>query len=154
MKEILIRGLFKALALAFFMCFHLTTIAQNENAQNNWKFSNPILVKQPEPTPPTTNTKIRKAPEFPGGNTKLKQYLKQETQNILSRRVDKVFGEVVVGFEVSEKGKLSNFKILKSTNTLLNEDAFNIIKSMPNWESAEMDGKKVKSKMNVIVNFE
>ena len=92
--------------------------------------------------------------EFPLGTIKLQQYLKNETHKILSSRADKVFGEVVVGFEVNEKGNLSNFRILKSTNPLLNEDALSIVKSMPDWKPARIDGKEVKSKMNVIVNFE
>lgn len=156
MKKILNLVPLKVLVLVLFMCFNLSTRAQNENAQNNWKFSHPILVKQQEPTPPKTNNiKDRgKKPEFPGGNVKLKQYLERETHKILSRRPDNIFGKVVVGFEVSEKGNLSNFKIVKSTNPSLNEDALNIIKSMPNWKPAKRDGIKVKSKMNVIVNFE
>ena len=84
----------------------------------------------------------------------MQQYLKNETHKILSSRVDNVFGKVVVGFEVNEKGNLSNFKILKSTNPLLDEDALSIVKSMPDWKPAKIDGKEVKSKMNVIVDLE
>lgn len=153
MKRIFNQGLLKVLVLALFSCFQLTTRAQNDKAQDDWKFSHPILIQQPEPTPPNDKNN-GSMPEFPGGNMKLQQYLKNETHKILSSRADNVFGKVVVGFEVNEKGNLSNFRILKSTNPLLNEDALSIVKSMPDWKPARIDGKEVKSKMNVIVNFE
>jgi TonB family protein len=151
-------SLLRVSVLALLMCLSMSARAQNENTKDsNWKFSHPLLVKEPLPAQPKYNyNKDGKAtaPEFPGGDLKLQQYLKKKTKSVSSRRNGNGQGKVVVSFMVSEKGKLSDFKVTKSTNASLNRDAMNIIKSMPNWTPAKRDGKNVKSKMSVVVNFE
>lgn len=155
MKKILNQVHIKAFVLVLFVCFNLTASAQNENAQKSWKFSHPILVEPQVPTPPEINNKeISGMPEFPEGNVQLKQYLEKEAHKVLSRRAGNASGKVAVGFEVGKDGSLSNFKILKSTNPSLNDDALGIVKSMPKWKPAKRNGKTIPSKMSIIVNFE
>jgi protein TonB len=91
---------------------------------------------------------------FPSGDFKMQQYLKKKTKSVSSRRNGNGQGKVVVSFMVSDKGKLSDFKVTISTNASLNKDAMNIIKSMPNLTPAKREGKNLKSKMSVVVNFE
>ena len=155
MKKILNQVHIKAFVLVLFVCFNLTASAQNENAQNDWKFSHPILVESQAPTSPQTGMLNNgEMPEFQGGSIELKKYLAKEVHETLLRRGDNVFGKVIVSFEVGKKGNLSNYKIVKSTNPSLNEDALNIVKSMPKWKPAKKNGKNVKSKISIIVNFE
>ena len=142
MKKILNQVHIKAFVLVLFVCFNLTASAQNENAQKSWKFSHPILVEPQVPTPPEINNEeISGMPEFPGGNVQLKQYLEKEAHKVLSRRAGNASGKVAVGFEVGKDGSLSNFKILKSTNPSLNDDALGIVKSMPKWKPVNYSKK-------------
>lgn len=144
----------KVSTLALFMCLNMPTRAQNENTQDScWKFSHPLWVEQPKPTLPNAFNNNVLPPEFPGGQFKLKQYLEKETNIVLSKETNKQHGKVIVGFIVSGKGKLSDFRIIKSTNSYFNKKALNIVKSMPDWIPAQENGKNVKSRMNVILNF-
>lgn len=155
MKKIFSLVRVKVFVLILFMCFDLSARAQNENAQNDWKFSHPILVESQAPTSPQTDMLNNgEMPEFQGGSIELKKYLAKEVHETLLRRGDNVFGKVIVSFEVGKKGNLSNYKIVKSTNPSLNEDALNIVKSMPKWKPAKKNGKNVKSKISIIINFE
>ena len=136
MKKIFSLVRVKVFVLILFMCFDLSARAQNENAQNDWKFSHPILVESQAPTSPQTGMLNNgEMPEFQGGSIELKKYLAKEVHETLLRRGDNVFGKVIVSFS-------------------LNEDALNIVKSMPKWKPAKKNGKNVKSKISIIINFE
>jgi protein TonB len=51
-------------------------------------------------------------------------------------------GKIFIKFIVDTDGSLTNFKILKGLESWNNE-AIRVIKSMPKWEPAKCNGKKV-----------
>ncbi|MEO6000832.1 MAG: carboxypeptidase-like regulatory domain-containing protein [Chitinophagaceae bacterium] len=58
-------------------------------------------------------------------------------------------GKVVVSFLVSKKGELSNFKIVKSLSSWIDEEAIRLIKEGPPWKVL----KNKKTKALITVNF-
>lgn len=62
-------------------------------------------------------------------------------------------GRVIVSFVVEKDGSLSNVKILRSVDTLLDQEAIRIVKSMPKWKPARQNGKVVRCKYAVPVVF-
>ena len=62
-------------------------------------------------------------------------------------------GRVIVSFVVEKDGSLSNVKILRSVDTLLDQEAIRIVKSMPKWKPARKNGKVVRCKYAVPVVF-
>ena len=69
MKKIFSLVRVKVFVLILFMCFDLSARAQNENAQNDWKFSHPILVESQAPTSPQTGMLNNgEMHEFQGGS--------------------------------------------------------------------------------------
>ena len=62
-------------------------------------------------------------------------------------------GKVYVVFIVNEDGSLSDVKVIKSISPELDKEAIRVVKSMPKWNPAKQNGKTVKMKYVVPVNF-
>ncbi|MBW0023164.1 energy transducer TonB, partial [Segatella copri] len=62
-------------------------------------------------------------------------------------------GRVNVVFIVNEDGSLSDVKVIRSIIPELDKEAIRVVKSMPKWNPAKQNGKAVKMKYVVPVNF-
>jgi len=54
-------------------------------------------------------------------------------------------GRVYLKFIIEEDGKITHIKIERGSSPTLDAEAYRVMRSMPNWESAECNGKKVRS---------
>jgi hypothetical protein len=53
-------------------------------------------------------------------------------------------GELIIDFVITDKGEITNIRILKRLDARLDNMVINLLKNLPcNWESAEKDGKRV-----------
>jgi TonB family protein len=81
-----------------------------------------------------------KEPEFPGGGDALNIWLSENIiYNAMAQRQG-IEGTVEVQFNVSETGKISDIKIIKSVHKLLDMEAIRLIKSMPDWVPGSTKG--------------
>lgn len=62
-------------------------------------------------------------------------------------------GRVLVDFIIDEKGKVTDVKVLKGADPLLDEEAVRIITASPDWKPGKVKGQKVKSEMSLYVEF-
>lgn len=96
---------------------------------------------------------VEQMPEFPGGMAALKEYVRvnlQYPQVALEKGIE---GKVYVNFMVSKTGAVSNVKIAKSADPLLDKEAARIIQSMPNWMPGKQHGEPVEVLYTVPVDF-
>lgn len=129
----------------------------------NGKVTEKITVEQTAEAPvlqqQSVSTEIGgKAPDkyasFPGGEAAMFKFLMDNLKYPKSAENEKREGKAVVSFEVNTDGSLSDFKISKSTGSAdLDEEAVRVARSMPNWEPAVQDGKKVKMVFSLPVSF-
>ena len=82
---------------------------------------------------------VEQPPSFPGGP---EEALK-----------DNVQGRVIVGFIVEKDGSVSNAKIIRGVDSALDKEAIRIVMSMPKWTPGRQNGRNVRTKYNVPVNF-
>ena len=66
---------------------------------------------------------------------------------------DNVQGRVIVGFIVEKDGSVSNPKIIRGVDSALDKEAIRIVMSMPKWTPGRQNGRNVRTKYNVPVNF-
>jgi TonB family protein len=92
---------------------------------------------------------IKKQPEFPGGMIKLFKYIKGEVKNSKSTKTGKVF----LSFIVEEDGSLTNMKITRSLGKEEDEEALEIMRKSPKWIPGEHNGKIVRVKYALNINF-
>ena len=80
-------------------------------------------------------------PSFPGGM--------QEMMNFLLTNVQ----YPIVRFIVEKNGSISNVKVVRSVHPLLDAEAVRVVNSMPKWTPGKRDGKPVRVKFNIPVQF-
>jgi periplasmic protein TonB len=62
-------------------------------------------------------------------------------------------GRVYLSFIVEPDGIISNIKVLKGVSRLVDQEAKRIIKAMPRWIPGVCNGRRVRTKMNIPLNF-
>ncbi len=104
-------------------------------------------VKQQEQVKP------QKAASYPGGEKAMYEFIAKNVIYPVSAQENGIEGNVVVEFTVAADGTLSEFKIVKMIDPDLEEAAIVVIKKMPKWIPAQLDGKPVASKTQATVSF-
>lgn len=90
---------------------------------------------------------------FPGGQANMFYFI----MNYLNYPEESIElgeqGKVYLSFIVEPDGIISNIKVLRGASKLLDQEAMRIIGEMPRWIPAVCNGKRVRSKMNIPLNF-
>jgi len=89
-------------------------------------------------------------PAFPGN---VREFIASNVRYPKEAWKKGVSGRVVVRFVVDENGNLSDVSIAKSVHPLLDEEAMRVIRLMPRWKPAMVDGELVKSYFTLPITF-
>ena len=120
------------------------------NASFSQSKSNASNVEVP---PDGVFTIVEQMPEFPGGTDAMYSFL---ATNILYpdyARKKGIEGKVFIQFIISEVGKVTEAKVIRGVDTVLDREALRVVNKMPNWESGKMDGKAVKVQYTLPISF-
>ena len=115
--------------------------------------NNDTLLVAKEPEPPLVGQVIGDMPEFPGGTEKLFEFLKENIHYPEIAEENGVQGRVVVTFVVEVDGSISETKVVKSVDSSLDEEAIRVVKLLPKWNPAMLNGKPVRSKYTLPITF-
>ena len=72
-------------------------------------------------------------PQFPGGDLALMEWIKQNKvypQEAIAKGIE---GRVIVKFTIEEDGTVTNGKILRGVDPLLDNEALRLVSIMPKW---------------------
>nr|WP_237488121.1 energy transducer TonB [Hufsiella ginkgonis] len=92
-------------------------------------------------------------PEFPGGQKELVKFLNRNLKYPPQARSNNVEGKVFTGFVVEKNGTLSDFKVLRGIGSGCDEEALRVIRMLPAWKPAMVDGKPVRNSYVLSVTF-
>lgn len=62
-------------------------------------------------------------------------------------------GRVLVDFVINEKGKVTDVKVVKGVDPLLDAEAIRVISASPDWKPGRVRGEKVKTELSLNVEF-
>ena len=82
-------------------------------------------------------------PEFPGGDEALLKYIADSTRYPKEAKEKGIQGKVIARFMIKKDGSVSNVSIPKGVNTLLDNEAIRVIKTLPSFTPGKLNGKKV-----------
>lgn len=88
---------------------------------------------------------------FPGGNIQ-----KWINENVVYPDVSRELGEqgkVYVEFVVETNGNITNVRVAKGVSDDLDKEAVRVIRKMPNWNPGKNNGKAVRSRCRLPINF-
>ncbi len=100
-----------------------------------------------------TRDKISVNPEFPGG---LEAFAKFMGENIKYPKecVEKgIEGRVLIDIIIDKEGNVTEPKVKKSVDPLLDAEALRVVKAMPKWTPGMKDGNAVSVKYTIPVTF-
>ena len=94
---------------------------------------------------------LDKKAQFPGGRDSLKSFM---IKNLIFPPLQSCYeGSVIVRFIVEKDGSISDVKVIRSIEPLMDDEAVRVVRSMPKWIPAEKDGKAVRSRFFLPVKF-
>ena len=96
---------------------------------------------------------VEQMPEFPGGQIAMLDFLSKNIRYPEEAHKAGIQGRVVATFVVEKDGSISNAKVMRSIDPLLDAEALRVINSMPNWIPGKQDGKPVAVKYTIPVTF-
>ena len=114
------------------------------------------VVVEPQVAPDTTKIFgdiAEQMPMFPGGDRKLMEYLASSIQYPPECEESCIQGRVIVTFVVERDGSISQAKVAKSLDPLLDAEALRVVNAMPKWIPGRQNGVTVAVKYTIPVTF-
>lgn len=96
---------------------------------------------------------VEEAPQFPGGETKLMEYIAKNLTYPQEAKDKGIDGRVFVAMVIEKDGSVSNVKVLRGIGGGCDEEAVRVIKSMPKWKPGMMKGEPVPVSYQIPINF-
>lgn len=94
-----------------------------------------------------------KMAEFPGGEAALFNWLSNNIVYPEKALENSIQGMVMVQFIIEKDGTLTNVTIFDSVDKDIDNEVLRVVKKMPEWTPAKVDGKKVRSLFNLPITF-
>lgn len=91
--------------------------------------------------------------EFPGGINALRAYIANNLQYPDEAREEEIEGKVFASFVVAKDGIVTNIQIDRKLGHGCDEEVIRVLKRMPKWTPAKLDGKPVNYRFRIPVTF-
>ncbi len=98
-------------------------------------------------------TIVESMPEFPGGQKKMMEYLRDNMKYPPAAKANGIKGKVYINFTIGKNGEIRDIKILRGVHDLLDKEAIRVIKSFPKWKAGKQRGKAVSVSFNLPISF-
>ncbi|MEO5584037.1 MAG: TonB family protein, partial [Flavobacteriales bacterium] len=115
-------------------------------------------IDAPPPPPPVEEetydlAAVQEQPDFPGGMAKMYEYLHKNTKYPDMEFDAGIQGKVYIEFVVDKDGSVEDVKVRRGVSPGLDKEALRAVKSMPKWSPGKMNGKAVKCRFTIPVDF-
>jgi len=118
----------------------------------------PIKEEAALPPPPPMDNKVfdvvEVPPQFPGGDAAWRAWLARNLQYPPIAQENGIQGTVVVSFIVEKDGRVTNAKVVRGKDPLLDKEALRIINHMPNWIPGRQNNQLVRVKWTKVIGFQ
>lgn len=93
--------------------------------------------------------------EFPGGSVELAQFIQSRLAYPVEAREAGISGKVFTRFVITKTGRIGRIEILKGINgcPACSDEVFKVIRAMPAWVPAKINGLPVHSYFNLPISF-
>jgi hypothetical protein len=93
-------------------------------------------------------------PEFKGGSKKIDDYISKKIEYSDALINESFKGSITALFIVEKDGSLTTISIVKNDNATATKEALRMLKAMPKWLPAELNGKKVRCMYTLSIYFD
>ena len=99
------------------------------------------------------NTNIDEIPSFPGGDAKLREWIKKNMKYPSYAKKNGIEGQVLVVFIVEKDGSISNAEVSWGVDPSLDQEALRIVNKMPKWKPGRQNGVAMRVKYCLPITF-
>ena len=96
---------------------------------------------------------VEQMPEYPGGMSAMMAFISKNIKYPVAAQKAKIQGRVVIQFIVNTEGDITNPKVLRGTDPLLDAEAIRLTTIMPKWKPGMQRGQAVNVKYTVPIMF-
>lgn len=96
---------------------------------------------------------VEEKPTFPGGEAAFYKYLEKNMQYPEMEKEQGIKGKVWVDFLIDKNGEVADVKIARGVSPGLDKEALRVMKAMPAWSPGKQNGRPVKVKYTLPINF-
>lgn len=96
---------------------------------------------------------VEESPQFPGGQSTLMQWLRTNIKYPKVAVENGIQGNVYVSFIVRSTGEITDIKVARSVDPLLDQEAIRVIGSMPKWIPGKQGGEAVNVRYTMPLTF-
>jgi periplasmic protein TonB len=98
-------------------------------------------------------TTVEQQAEFPGGTREMYKFLGANIKYPAAAQRANVSGKVFLQFVVNTDGSIVDIQPLKGIGFGCDEEAIRVVKDMPKWTPGKQNGRSVRSRFTLPVNF-
>jgi TonB family protein len=113
----------------------------------------PVDSYKPETGQPKVYSFAEVMPQYPGGDSMMKEFIKSHLQYPAMERDNHIQGKVLVQYVVDTTGAVTNVKLIRSVSPGLDLEAVRIVKQFPIHAPGKMQGRLVAVYQHVPVVF-
>jgi len=117
----------------------------------------PVNDKTPVSIAPVTEeayTFVEQMPEYIGGESELRNFLINSVKYPDEAKKKGIQGKIFVSFVVAKDGSVTEAKIVRGVDPLLDAEALRVVNAMPKWVPGKQNGKDVPVQFTVPIKFE
>jgi protein TonB len=102
-----------------------------------------------------TFLEVEVMPQFRGGDiNKFREWVQKKTKYPEAATINGIHGRVYITFIVENDGTVSNVKVAKGVDPLIDDEAVKSVKSSPKWTPGKQRGVPVRVAYVIMLNFE
>ncbi len=102
-----------------------------------------------------TFLEVEVMPQFRGGDiNKFREWVQKKTKYPETATINGIHGKVYITFIVENDGTVSNVKVAKGVDPLIDDEAVKSVKSSPKWTPGKQRGVPVRVAYVIMLNFE
>ncbi len=96
---------------------------------------------------------VEEQPEFPGGSSKLMEFIQKNLKYPMMARESGIQGRVFVGFVVEPDGSISHVQVMRGIGGGCDEEAVRVVQSMPKFKPGKQRGNPVRVQYTLPIVF-
>jgi protein TonB len=98
-------------------------------------------------------TFVEQQAEYPGGLEAMNKFIQKNLKYPAQARRMGTEGKVFVGFVINKDGTIVDVSIVKGISSECDKEAMRVIQMMPSWKAGKQNGKAVRVKFILPINF-
>ncbi len=96
---------------------------------------------------------VEEMPKYPGGIEALKKHIVENINYPIIAKENNIQGKVFVRFIINKNGNIGKVSIIKSANSVFDNEAIRVINTLSTWKAGMQNGKNVSVWYTVPINF-